>query len=146
MLFDQINYFQNLARINFEQHGELVPVMFGVYKDPITSEISRKIIGLVFNSPEDKDALTQFLCDEIRNNNLKEYLLILESWITEIKNGANEKSECVIMIYGSGSKEKVYMSQIGRTPDTLQEWKPCNYKSMQGRFLGLFERAVAEWN
>lgn len=146
MLIDEINYFQNQARVNFENYGELVPVMFGLYKDEETGEYTKKIIGIVFNEPEDKEALTHFLCNEIKHSNLKEYLLILESWITEIKNGLKEKSECVMMIYGGTEKEKVYMSKINRNPDTLLNWESCNVKSMDGRFIGLFKKAMAEWN
>lgn len=146
MLVDEISYFQNQARLNFEQFGELVPVMFGVYKDPDTGEYTKKIIGVIINGPEDKESFTNFLYNEIKYSNLKEYLLILESWITEIKDGAPEKSECVMMIYGGSKEEKVYMSRIDRNPDTLLEWSNCNVKSMEGRFIGLFKKANAEWN
>jgi len=146
MLFNQISHFQKLARKNFEDFGELAPVMFGVYKDPETGEYIQKIIGLVFG-PEDKDAFTNFLCNEIRNNNLKEYLLVLESWITEFNiEGIPKKSECVMMVYSSAKQEKVCMSSISRSPDRLGEWKDYNAKNMQGRFLGLYKKAVAEWN
>lgn len=146
MLINEINHFQGLAKKNFEDHGEIVPVMFGVYRDFNTGKYTKKIIGLVFNDQSDKEALTSFIIEEIRNNNLREYLLILESWITQIGENKFDRTECVMMVYGSVNEEKVFMSTISRNPDSLGKWESYDTRNMQGRFLGLFKTAVAQWN
>lgn len=148
MLYNNISHIQKLAESNFSKFGELTPVMFGVYKKPETGETFKQIMPLIFEDPEDKDALTNYLSNEIRFNNLKEYVLILESWMTSInkEKGIQEKFECVMMVYSSAAQEKVYMSNINRHPDELGDWKSFDSKNMEGRFLGLFKKAVAEWN
>jgi hypothetical protein len=139
-----INKLKQQAKSNFEKYGLIDAVLFASYISPE----SLQVCPLQIVDEENKQAIISFLTNEIRKNNLREYVLLTETWVTKIDKEklTSETLEYVMMVHSSFKQEKVYMSEIKRNPDTLSDWEDIGTKNSFGKFLGLFKQSTFEWN
>jgi hypothetical protein len=160
VLEELIPTFLGGARENFLRDGHLMPVLFS-FNEQI------EVIGVPFQSIQDKDDFEQYLLDRLRTGKTKEFMFICETWIALgdqaaayiRERGSLEncpgRTEALVAVYSSPFKEKVYKSKIIREGDSvaLEEWghcsdqRPATYESLfNQRFGALWERAKAGAN
>lgn len=164
-LFDHIEVFKQGAELNFQQHGEVLPVV------AICTEGKIKVASLDFTDPTTKDRVCQKMVRMISQGKISEYLFVIEVWIAKVSDeevskvrewlnhhgtleSYPERSEAIMVVYCNPKKEIVYTAPIvrNRIQSSLGEWvrteKDSRAEPMMSntRFDNLFRKALTRQN
>jgi hypothetical protein len=166
MLKDNLEHLKRAAAMNFEIHGELMPIFITEFDGKPT------MMPLYWSGPEDKNAFSEQLHYWISSGSITEYVMVTESWVLKQKDsdpssyrdwiathGSLEnhpdRGEMIMIQYSSPSEEIMYCAEITRDGDnaTLGEWvidsrnaRNVNPANMSGRFAGMFAKSAAGLN
>lgn len=160
---DSLVVFTEGARVNFKMWGNVSPI-FGANIDG-----EPKLISVVFQKPEDKEAFRQRILGLIASGRLKEFVFVAECWLADAdpqaamehlrQHGSLEtfpgRREAVQVLYSSPDEEICYTASINRGSMgvvTLGEWEETRRSGrfmlldLSTRFQGLFAQGKAGSN
>ena len=164
MLKDCIENVKKAAKNNFLSNGYLTPVFISDFSGTNT------IMPLFFRGPEDKEEFSNQLQHWIANGQVKEYIMVNESWYLKessdnssyrewikthgsLEHHPNRK-EAIMIQYCSPSEEISLIAEIKRDAKAaeLGDWEVSGHVSkvdpvaLSSRFNGLFAKSSAELN